>query len=139
MTRFIVGSDHTGRNRGGAASSMRRLPRMGGLHATGAAALAGLEPRALWNQFEALTKIARPSRHEEPLIEHVRAWAADNGFDVVTPSPDTEPQQAIVEGALRACREFFVRRDDREADQFVSAIPRTDASAVLRACLRCAA
>jgi dipeptidase D len=50
--------------------------------ATGAAALTRLEPRALWNQFEALTKIARSSRHEEPVIEHVRTWAADTGFDL---------------------------------------------------------
>jgi dipeptidase D len=50
--------------------------------ATAAAALAGLEPHALWNRFEALTMIARPSRHEEPVIEHVRAWAADHGFEL---------------------------------------------------------
>ena len=39
-----------------------------------------LDPAAFWGHFEALTKIARPSRHEEPVIEHVRAWAAANGF-----------------------------------------------------------
>jgi dipeptidase D len=44
-------------------------------------ALIGLEPEALWRHFEALTKVARPSGHEEHVIEHVRAWAADNGFD----------------------------------------------------------
>jgi dipeptidase D len=46
------------------------------------AALTGVEPRACWRHFEALTKIARPSRHEEPVIEHVRAWAADKGFEL---------------------------------------------------------
>jgi dipeptidase D len=50
--------------------------------ATESAVLRGLEPRACWRHFEALTKIARPSRHEEPVIEHVRAWAADNGFEL---------------------------------------------------------
>jgi dipeptidase D len=50
--------------------------------ATGAAALVGLEPRALWDHFEALTRIARPSRHEEQVVEHVRAWAAGNGFEL---------------------------------------------------------
>jgi dipeptidase D len=50
--------------------------------ATETAVLRGLEPRACWRHFEALTRIARPSRHEEPVIEHVRAWAADNGFEV---------------------------------------------------------
>ena len=44
--------------------------------------LSGLEPRAFWDHFEALTKIARPSRHEEPVIEHVRAWAEQHGFEL---------------------------------------------------------
>ena len=47
------------------------------------APLSGLEPRAFWEHFEALTRIARPSRHEEPAIEHVRAWAAAQGLEVV--------------------------------------------------------
>ena len=46
------------------------------------AALTGLEPAAFWAHFEALTRIARPSRHEEPAIEHVHRWAGENGFDV---------------------------------------------------------
>jgi dipeptidase D len=50
--------------------------------ASDSAVLSGVEPRACWRHFEALTKIARPSRHEEPVIEHVRAWAADNGFEL---------------------------------------------------------
>jgi dipeptidase D len=49
---------------------------------TSATALAGLEPRALWSHFDALTKIARPSGHEEPVIEHARAWADHNGFEL---------------------------------------------------------
>jgi dipeptidase D len=49
---------------------------------TGAAALTGLAPRALWVEFEALTRIARPSRREEQVIEHVRAWAELNGFEL---------------------------------------------------------
>ena len=42
--------------------------------------LTGLEPRAFWAHFEALTRIPRPSRHEEPVIEHIRAWADEHGF-----------------------------------------------------------
>jgi dipeptidase D len=42
----------------------------------------GFEPSACWRHFEALTKIARPSRHEEPVIEHVRAWAAAQGLEL---------------------------------------------------------
>ena len=45
-------------------------------------ALTGLEPRSFWAHFEALTRIPRPSRHEEPVIEHVRAWAAERGFEL---------------------------------------------------------
>jgi len=44
--------------------------------------LKGLEPRACWRHFEALTKVPRPSFHEEPVIEHVRAWAAGNRFEL---------------------------------------------------------
>ena len=44
--------------------------------------LTGLEPRSFWAHFEALTRIPRPSRHEEPVIEHVRAWAAEHGFEL---------------------------------------------------------
>ena len=44
--------------------------------------LSGLDPPAFWAHFEALTRIARPSRHEEPVIEHVRAWAAERGLEV---------------------------------------------------------
>jgi dipeptidase D len=45
-------------------------------------ALRGLEPAACWRHFEALTRIARPSRYEEPAIEHVRTWAANQGFEL---------------------------------------------------------
>jgi dipeptidase D len=50
--------------------------------ATETSVLAGVEPRSFWNHFEALTRIARPSRAEEPVIEHVRAWADANGLPV---------------------------------------------------------
>jgi dipeptidase D len=50
--------------------------------ATGTSVLAGVEPRAFWEHFEKLTTIARPSRHEEPVIEHVRAWGAEHGLEV---------------------------------------------------------
>ena len=76
--------------------------------AAGTTAVAGLEPRPFWAHFEALTRIARPSRHEEPVIEHVRAWAADRGFELrqdagrnlvlrvpATPGRDTAPIVAL--------------------------------------------
>jgi dipeptidase D len=50
--------------------------------ATETTALAGVEPRSFWGHFEALTKISRPSRAEEPVIEHVRRWADQHGFEL---------------------------------------------------------
>jgi dipeptidase D len=50
--------------------------------ATETSALAGLEPRLFWEHFEQLTKIARPSRQEEQVIEYVRDWGVERGFDV---------------------------------------------------------
>ena len=49
---------------------------------TEASVLTGLEPRAFWAHFEALTRIARPSRREEPVIDHVRGWAGERGFEL---------------------------------------------------------
>jgi dipeptidase D len=46
-------------------------------------ALAGLEPRSCWRHFELLTKVARPSGHEQQAIEHVRRWAAASDFEVL--------------------------------------------------------
>ena len=47
--------------------------------ATETSVLTGLEPRSFWGHFETLTTIPRPSRPEEPVIEHVRAWASRTG------------------------------------------------------------
>jgi dipeptidase D len=50
--------------------------------ATESSVLGGVEPRSFWAHFEAITRIARPSRHEEAMIEYVRAWAAGRGLEV---------------------------------------------------------
>ena len=50
--------------------------------ATKESAVTGLEPRSFWAHFETLTRIARPSRLEEPAIEHVREWADRHGFEL---------------------------------------------------------
>jgi dipeptidase D len=44
--------------------------------------LEGVEPTAFWARFETLTTIARPSRAEEPVIEHIRGWAERNDFEL---------------------------------------------------------
>lgn len=54
------------------------------LSAANAAVLEGTEPRAFWQKFVELTAVPRPSRHEEAMIEHVRAWAAGHGYEVVS-------------------------------------------------------
>jgi dipeptidase D len=47
-----------------------------------ASVLAGVEPAAFWEHFERLTTIARPSRHEEPVIEYVKAWGEAAGYRI---------------------------------------------------------
>ncbi len=50
--------------------------------ATATSVLNDLEPGSFWDHFGALTRIPRPSRAEESVIEHVRAWADLHGFDL---------------------------------------------------------
>ena len=59
----------------------RRCETMGEMTAT-EDVFAGLELQSFWSHFRALTTIARPSRAEEPVIEHVRAWAAGHGYEL---------------------------------------------------------
>lgn len=72
-----------------------------------ASALEGLEPSAFWAHFEKLTTIARPSRHEEQVIEYVRAWGSGRGYEVrqdaarnlvfdVPPTPGRESAPTVV-------------------------------------------
>ena len=68
------------RNRASFALAVRLVRRWG--MATKESVLTGLEPRSFWGHFEALTRIARPSRQEEPAIEHVREWADRQGFEL---------------------------------------------------------
>ena len=39
-----------------------------------------LEPRHLWQHFDRIRSIPRPSRHEEKIREHLIAWAKERGF-----------------------------------------------------------
>ncbi len=41
-----------------------------------------LEPRLLWQHFDALRQIPRPSKHEERVAEHVVRWATSRGFAI---------------------------------------------------------
>lgn len=47
-----------------------------------ASPLSDLEPRHLWRHFDALRQIPRPSKKEERVAAHVRAWAEERSFEV---------------------------------------------------------
>ena len=81
--------------------------------------LAGLEPAAFWGHFETLTRIARPSRHEEPVIEHVRAWAdvhglelrQDEGGNLVIHVPATQGREGAPTVTLQGHLDMVCERD----------------------------
>ncbi|MEM8930704.1 MAG: beta-Ala-His dipeptidase [Acidobacteriota bacterium] len=41
-----------------------------------------LEPRLVWQAFDALCQVPRPSRWLDPVTTHVDAWAAEHGFAI---------------------------------------------------------
>ncbi|HNS98382.1 MAG TPA: aminoacyl-histidine dipeptidase [Polyangiaceae bacterium] len=45
--------------------------------------LANLEPKHLWQHFDQIRQIPRPSRHEEAIRTHVKAWAERRKFEWV--------------------------------------------------------
>jgi len=45
--------------------------------------LESLEPKLLWQNFDLIRQIPRPSKHEEKIIAGVKKWAADRNFDVI--------------------------------------------------------
>ncbi len=46
-------------------------------------ALTELEPRHIWGFFDDIRQIPRPSKHEEKIQAHLKAWAEEQGFPVV--------------------------------------------------------
>ena len=42
-----------------------------------------LEPKVVWNNFYALTRIPRPSKHEGKVIAYLYEWGKSHGFDTV--------------------------------------------------------
>ena len=67
--------------------------------ATEASVLARVEPAAFWGTSKTLTRIPRPSRREEPVIEHVRAWADRHGL---APRQDAARNLVVAVPATRA-------------------------------------
>ncbi len=45
--------------------------------------LESLEPALLWQHFDTIRNTPRPSKHEEKIVEEVKSWAADRGFEVL--------------------------------------------------------
>lgn len=41
-----------------------------------------LAPAILWQVFDGIRRVPRPSKHEEQILAHVDAWAARHGFEV---------------------------------------------------------
>jgi len=87
--------------------------------ATTESVLAGVEPAPFWEHFETLTKIARPSRQEEPVIEHVHSWAEAHGFQVrddsarnlVVEIPATEGRESAPKTVLQGHLDMVCERD----------------------------
>ena len=48
--------------------------------------LAALEPELLWQHFDTIRQVPRPSKHEERIIATVKSWAAERGFEVIQDS-----------------------------------------------------
>lgn len=44
--------------------------------------LSDLEPQLLWQRFDGIRRVPRPSKHEERIAAHIDGWADEHGFDV---------------------------------------------------------
>ena len=92
--------------------------------ATETSVLAGVEPAPFWGHFETLTRIPRPSRQEEPVIEHVREWAAAHGFEfqqdagrnVVVRVPATPGRESAPTLTLQGHLDMVCERDPASAN-----------------------
>ncbi len=47
-----------------------------------ASPLNALEPRPIWQYFDAIRRVPRQSKHEQRISSYVRSWAAEHGFEV---------------------------------------------------------
>ena len=44
-------------------------------------AVSNLSPRSIWTHFDAITRIPRPSKHEEKILAWLDGLAAEHGWD----------------------------------------------------------
>ena len=81
--------------------------------------LAGLEPRLVWAHFDELTRIARPSKQEDAVREHVLAWAGeralatsvDEAGNVVVRVPAAAGREGAPTVVLQAHLDMVCERD----------------------------
>jgi dipeptidase D len=81
--------------------------------------LDGLEPGLLWKRFFELTSIARPSKEEGKVREHVLAWAAARDFDasadeagnVVVRAPASPGREQAATVVLQSHLDMVCERD----------------------------
>ena len=78
----------------------------------------GLSPGPFWAHFERLTKIARPSRHEEPVIAHVAMGGehglplrADSARNLVIDVPATGGREGAPKVVLQGHLDMVCERD----------------------------
>ncbi len=45
--------------------------------------LENLEPRYVWRHFDTIRQTPRPSKHEEKIVDVIRSWAKERGFEVL--------------------------------------------------------
>lgn len=46
--------------------------------------IANLEPKLVWEQFDAITRVPRPSKKEEKIREYLVAFAREHGIECRT-------------------------------------------------------
>lgn len=84
-----------------------------------ASAVADLEPRLVWDHFLELTRIARPSKQEEQIRQHVLDWAGERGLppavdeagNLVVRVPPTTGREGAPTVVLQAHLDMVCERD----------------------------
>lgn len=80
---------------------------------------AGLQPEPIWRHFAAITRIARPSGHEEAMAAHVIAWAQQRGLrtrrdatgNLVVDVPATKGREGAATVVLQGHLDMVCERD----------------------------
>ena len=71
--------------------------------------LLDLEPSLLWQHFDGIRLIPRPSKHEEKITEHMEQWAAEKGYAVTKDEADQAEFADIQKKLTERLDAFFNR------------------------------